>query len=448
MRYRFYTLYRVVAGLKQRLHARTTPLGRLLVLFTVLVMVFGLNTRQTMMYQLATICFGVMIVAFFMSFFSTPKVRVRRILPKTCTTGEKIAYVLEAENNCPQAVAGVFFREQGGSGLPTYQEYLVCLKEEGSKRNVVDSKLGYYQWRDLLRKIVGVKLESHQLPDLLPGEKKAVEISLVPLRRGYLSLTGYVLFSLDPFGLFKKSFFVSAPSKMLALPQRYPVVSGQPPKSRKYHQGGLTAAAGSGDIGEFVSLREYFSGDPVKHIDWKATARTGETIIRQFEDEYFSRYGVVVDTYTTQPGGAVFEDVLSVAASIIIDQDITTNLVDMFLAGQSGVVSLSCGRGNTDQYSLLEALACADACSAFSFQTMTKTLMANLPLLSGVILILLDVDEQRLDLVRLLAQEKKSCKVIVVTADEQLTRKKLHRHMLHEAKIFPVDAAIKIVDLQ
>ena len=235
---------------------------------------------------------------------------------------------------------------------------------------------------------------------------------------------------------------------MLALPKRYPVVSGEPPGARKYHQGGVTAAAGSGDAGEFVSLREYSSGDPVKHIDWKATARTGETIIRQFEDEYFSRYGVVVDTFTTQAGEAVFEDVLSVAASIIIDQDLTANLVDMFLAGQSGVTSFSCGRGNAEQYTLLEALACADVCSTLTFQAMTKTLMEYLPLLSGVILILLDVDEQRMELVRLLAQEKIFCRVIVVTAGEQLTQEKISRHMLYETTIFPVDAAVKIVDLQ
>ena len=401
-----------------------------------------------MMYQLAAVCFVVSLIAFLMSFFCTSRIRVRRILPRTCTVGEKITYVLEAENSSLQALAGFFYKEQAENGLPTYQQYLLCMKEKGPMLNVIDRKFGYYQWRNLLRKGGHVDLESHPLPDFLPGEKKSVLTSLVPLRRGYLSFTGYVLFSMDPFGLFKKSAFVSAPCKMLALPRRYPVVSEESPGSRKYHQGGVTAAAGSGDTGEFVSLREYFSGDPVKHIDWKATARTGETIIRQFEDEYFSRYGVVVDTFTTQAGGAVFEDVLSVAASIIIDQDLTTNLVDMFLTGQSGVTSFSCGRGNADQYSLLEALACAEVCSSLSFQTMTNTLMEYLPLMSGMILILLDVDEQRMELVRLLAQEKKSCRIIVVTANEQFTQEKLTRHRLYNAKIFPIDAAVKIVDLQ
>ena len=448
MRYRLYKLYRFVATIKHRLHSRTTSLGRLLTLFTLLMMLFGLNTRQTMMYQLASLCFVLIVVAFFLSFFCTPKMRLRKKLPKTCTVGEKITYVLEVENNGSQTLAGVFFREQAGNSLPTYQQYLVSMKEKGRKRNIVDRKLGYYQWRDLLRKEVGVELEAHPLPDLLPGEKKSGEGALVPVRRGYLSLTGYVLFSLDPFGLFKKSVFVSAPCKLLALPKRYPVVSGAPPGTRKYHQGGLMAAAGSGDTGEFVSLREYLPGDPIKYIDWKATARTGETIIRQFEDEYFSRYGVVVDTFTTQDGGAVFEDVLSVAASIIIDQDLTTNLVDMFLAGQSGITAFSCGRGNADQYSLLEALACADVSSTLTFQTMTKTLMDYLPLLSGVILILLDVDEERLELVRLLAQEKIRCKVIVVTAHEQLTLEKISRHTLYDATLFSVNASVKVVDLQ
>ncbi len=40
-----------------------------------------------------------------------------------------------------------------------------------------------------------------------------------------------------------------------------------------------------GEGTDFKQLAEYRYGDPVRHIDWKATLRLGKPIIREFQDE-------------------------------------------------------------------------------------------------------------------------------------------------------------------
>jgi uncharacterized protein (DUF58 family) len=46
---------------------------------------------------------------------------------------------------------------------------------------------------------------------------------------------------------------------------------------------------------EFESLRPYVRGDPVRHIDWKATARRGEPIVRHHQIERGQHLAVILD---------------------------------------------------------------------------------------------------------------------------------------------------------
>ncbi len=47
---------------------------------------------------------------------------------------------------------------------------------------------------------------------------------------------------------------------------------------------------------EFDELRPYVPGDDVRDIDWKATARTGHTLIKQFVSEKHHKILIVADT--------------------------------------------------------------------------------------------------------------------------------------------------------
>lgn len=60
-------------------------------------------------------------------------------------------------------------------------------------------------------------------------------------------------------------------------------------------QGGEVGQLKQGAGGEFLSLRPYAIGDPIRAIDWKATARAGEPIVRQFSQDQHLEIMVVID---------------------------------------------------------------------------------------------------------------------------------------------------------
>ena len=74
----------------------------------------------------------------------------------------------------------------------------------------------------------------------------------------------------------------------------------------RYQEGGVALAANIGRSEEFVSLREYRHGDPVRHIHWRSWAKTGKPIVKEFEDEFFVRHALVLDTFTDEPNSEVW----------------------------------------------------------------------------------------------------------------------------------------------
>jgi uncharacterized protein (DUF58 family) len=65
---------------------------------------------------------------------------------------------------------------------------------------------------------------------------------------------------------------------------------------------GLVAARVRGQGTEFDSLREYVDGDDVRSIDWRATARRSEVVVRTWRPERDRRLLLVVDTSRTSAG--------------------------------------------------------------------------------------------------------------------------------------------------
>ncbi len=54
---------------------------------------------------------------------------------------------------------------------------------------------------------------------------------------------------------------------------------------RRLQEIGIKTYQQRGEGTDFKQLSEYRYGDPVRHIDWKATLRMGKPVIREFQDE-------------------------------------------------------------------------------------------------------------------------------------------------------------------
>ena len=82
-------------------------------------------------------------------------------------------------------------------------------------------------------------------------------------------------------------------------------------------EGHTTQKLSNSDM-SFHALREYVPGDDRRHIHWRSSARTGDLMVRQFEETRQSRIVIAIDlSDQSYAAEEEFEDAVSVAASFV-----------------------------------------------------------------------------------------------------------------------------------
>jgi uncharacterized protein (DUF58 family) len=151
---------------------------------------------------------------------------------------------------------------------------------------------------------------------LAPGAEATYRYELPTSRRGKVQVGPLRLERADPFGLARNSRAAGEIETLWVHPRRHPtrtVVAGRP----RHHHVGRTAddsLRGSSDVRD---VRPYVVGDEVRHLHWKATARTGQLMVRDFVDPDQPRLTVLLDTRAESLPEAKFEEAVEVAASVL-----------------------------------------------------------------------------------------------------------------------------------
>ena len=121
-------------------------------------------------------------------------------------------------------------------------------------------------------------------------------------RRGALCFPPFGVGRTDPLGLLSTR-RVSEPSRVvLAYPRFFTLEELDLPAGRRYQPGGIPLASNLGDSTEFVGTREFREGDPMRRIHWRSWARRGKPVVKEYQEEYFSRVALVLDTYLAARG--------------------------------------------------------------------------------------------------------------------------------------------------
>ena len=137
--------------------------------------------------------------------------------------------------------------------------------------------------------------------------------AFVPGRRGVMRLRRVRISTSFPFGLVGKSVTFDIPEEVLVRPAEAVV-----PRRLLMSLGGRDDAGAqarpsrSGE--EFFSLREFGSGDSLRSVAWRATARVGRPLVREMSDRSSRR--VVIEPVVAGLDGAGAERVISVAAGL------------------------------------------------------------------------------------------------------------------------------------
>ena len=412
-----YVLLRVFSALDAALRERLTMAGWLALGAAGAALAAGLDTTKNAAYQAGAFLAALLLLAWIASLAFRARVEARRELPRYATAGEPFGYTIELANRGARALGGATVRERLADPRPGYEAWRRAREPGEARRNWFDRNMGYFRWRWLIERRTPEPPAEAPLGALAPGERRRVRLWMTPRRRGRIELAGLALARTDPLGLVRGLARLPLPARLVALPRRYRLPPLALPGRRKHQPGGVTLAASVGDSEEFLALREYRPGDPLQHIHWKSFARTGRPIVKEFQDEFFERHALVLDTGATAGEDAAFEDAVAVAASFVYTLDTQECLLDLLFVGGE-VRHYVSGRGQLHAEQMLEALAGVAPSAPGSFAALARAVLAARGQLASCILVFVAWDEARRGLAQTLAACGIEVRAILVCAPE------------------------------
>ena len=398
-----YRLFCLIYSTQQLILKRFTAVGLAILICLICTVIIGLDTKQTMAYQVFTFLLAILSIAIAFSFLFKDRFTVQRNLPNFATVGVKLSYRLTFINKTNKIQRGLSFIEEIGHHKFSFAEFKRIIKQ-GNKKNSINSLTYIYlRWLKAIAREKKAKVKAIALPPLQPNSETNVKGEITPTHRGIVRLKGISILRPDPFNIFYAVKTVTQPQSLLVLPRRYQLPAINLPGSRMSQSGSVSLAFSVGDSEEFVSLRDYRPGDPLRRIHWKSWAKTDKPVVREEQSEYFVRHALILDTFQVQSESTILEEAISVAASFACDFHTQESLLDLMFVGLQSYCFTS-GRGLGSSEQMLEILASIQACQDKTFDYLTAAVMEKLSALSGCICVLISWDKQREKLVQQLQQ--------------------------------------------
>lgn len=363
-----------------------TDEGRFLFVVGLVVAGFGLDVRRTEVYLLWSVLAGVILASLVVSRgFRLQGVRIEVLTPPRVAVGEPMIFTLVYKNEGEHPHYGVRVR---GPFLPwdgTWE----------SPRPTVS--------------------------ELAPRAAARTEVKASFSERGEHHLDPFHANALVPLGLALGPPIDSPGCRFLVVPKVANVLRVTTPIGRRHQPGGVALASKTGESMDLLGVRPYRPGDPARDLHARSWARTGQPVVREFQEEYFSRVGVVVDIDGSLEDPPRFEASLSLAAGVIARLSRGEALIDLLVVGEE-VHSLTIGRslGFLDQ--ALDLLACVEAAEGPSVDAIWERLAPHLPRLSCVVVIALRWDAPRRALVDRIRGMGVGCVTLLVTEPADTAR--------------------------
>jgi uncharacterized protein (DUF58 family) len=365
---------------------RLTTRGRIVLLITILLALLGLDTLRSRVFVLFALAGAPLVVAGVLMVRRPPRVRLVGELPGRLTAGSRVNTSVRVEP----------------------------LSGKGSRGSMVVT------WPLPRRRPLGIAVDpAETFVRCVPGQPTLLSVAVSAQRRGRLECPGLAVGRTDPFGLLCTAPVEQPARTTLVYPRLFDVDAFPLPSGRRYQPGGIPLASSLGDSSEFASTRDYRPGDPLRRIHWRSWARRGEPVVKEYQEEYFSRLALVLDTHAPARVRAAdaraFEAAVSVMGSLASYLSEREEVVDVLVAG-STVYELSAGRSLGSLTQILDVLACVEPSPPPAFAQLEAPLFERLARLTTVVAVLLDWDEAREALLDRIRAMGVALRVVLVTA--------------------------------
>ncbi len=245
------------------------------------------NTGNNLLFLVLSFLLAAVAVSFFVNGSNLKKLEAKVRFPEAIFAGEPTVFFVALKNH--KFLSGSFSITLALRGALTDDPF------GGRKFQFVrpPARFARFFRLPLVRRIVGYFI--------YVGRKKEVEQQTEQLfpQRGRFIIKDFELSTKFPFGFWQQRRRLKVrETEIFVFPQINPLPAGVPAFAG---QAGLFAANRRGAGQDLLGLREYQTSDDVRRIDWKATARTGNLIVREFAQDDEPRVTVFFDKQMLAP---------------------------------------------------------------------------------------------------------------------------------------------------
>ena len=272
----------------------------------------------------------------------------------------------------------------------------------------------------------GIKMKSGASAGVVPPLRK-VEITseIEALSRGKYDIFSPIADSRFPLGLFKMSRRKKgAPDVLLVYPSFHELLSLDLPVALRFQKEGDSRVSKVGESLDFFGNREFREDDDPRHIDWTGSARSGELIIKEFQQEYLSRIAIIVDTYVPPINSFKFsfrkkqtfaelEASLSLTSALIDYLTRGEYVVDIFATGLD-VYHFKAGRHLSCFDDIMDILASLEINHQIPINDISSSVIEEISSIGSVVVLLQGWDKEREKLIIRLNNYGIATKVIII----------------------------------
>jgi uncharacterized protein (DUF58 family) len=246
---------------------------------------------------------------------------------------------------------------------------------------------------------------------LADGDSATTTMKARFIARGLHHLDPFTAAAIAPLGLACGPRRESDGAKLYVVPRIANVTRLPLAIATKHQPGGVALASKAGESMDLLGVRPYRPGDPVRDLHARTWARTGAPAVREYQQEYFTRVGVVLDTGFRNT--EKLEAAIELAAGVIAHLSRGEALIDVLVVGDV-IHELTVGRslGYLDQ--ALELLSAVEAGPTLKARSLLAKLEPHLAQLSTVFAIVSPEAAEKDLLARRLRDHGLACTTIVL----------------------------------
>jgi len=262
-----------------------------------------------------------------------------------------------------------------GDPLPTMlliREEKACwrmLELHDNHTNLINNETSHRQLTMLLedtRSTTATIGGKRQTVTQLGGKKRELEIPDM-LRfpyRGLYRLGPIELQSYDPFGLIYVTRNIDIDKEVIVYPRALPMPDALLTGAGGRQESAVRPSGRAGESAEFHSIRPYTEGDDLRRVHWKASAHSGNMVVKEYEYRNAGAVQVILDLQQSAHAGvgyhSTLENAITLSSSILTHVVGMGNQMGMFTTGEK-MVQLPQESGQRQLHRALETLALAKA---------------------------------------------------------------------------------------